>query len=96
MKVKKLEIFWNKISSTGSKWSSLNAPSTETPVSHSIWHLLGVNGAFFWDSLSLLIRRPKKEVPRFVSQSLRFAQHYFELRTGNWSLDDNFWPRFEV
>ena len=36
MKVKKFEIFWDKISSTGCKWSSLNAPSTETPVSHPI------------------------------------------------------------
>ena len=32
MKLKMVENFWNKISSTGWKWSSLNAPSTETPV----------------------------------------------------------------
>ena len=28
--------FWNKISSTGCKWSTLNAPSTEIPVSNSL------------------------------------------------------------
>ena len=31
-----MEIFWNKISLTGCKWAILNAPSTETPVSHSL------------------------------------------------------------
>ena len=30
MKVKKLEQFWNKIGLKGCKWSSLNAPGTET------------------------------------------------------------------
>ena len=34
MKGEKVEIFWNKISLTGGKWSSLKAPSTETLVSH--------------------------------------------------------------
>ena len=34
---KKMEIFWDKISSTGCKWSSLNAPRSETPVSHSLF-----------------------------------------------------------
>ena len=37
IKMRKLEKLWNKISSTGCKWSSLNAPSTETPVSHPFW-----------------------------------------------------------
>ena len=37
MKVKKVVSFWNKMSSTGYKWSSLNAPSKLTPVSHPIW-----------------------------------------------------------
>ena len=36
MKGRKAEKFWDKISSTGFKWSNLNAPSTETPVSHSL------------------------------------------------------------
>ena len=36
MKDKKVEIFWNKISSTGIKCSNLIAPSTETTVSHSL------------------------------------------------------------
>ena len=34
--VKKVDIFWNKISLTGSKRFSLNAPSRETLVSHSL------------------------------------------------------------
>ena len=36
MKGKKVETFWNKISLTGCKWSNLNAPMSETPVSHSL------------------------------------------------------------
>ena len=36
MKDKKLKIFRDKISLTGSKRSNLNAPCTETPVSHSL------------------------------------------------------------
>ena len=28
--------YWDKISSTASKWSNSNAPSNETPVSHSL------------------------------------------------------------
>ena len=35
MKTIKLEIFCIKISLTGCKWSRMNAPGTETPVSHS-------------------------------------------------------------
>ena len=34
--VRRVVYFWDKISSTGCKWSNLNAQSTETPVSHSI------------------------------------------------------------
>ena len=36
MKVKEMENFQNKIGSMGCKWSSLNAPGTENPLSHSI------------------------------------------------------------
>ena len=36
MKLKKLKIFWNKMGSMGCKCSSLNAPGTENPLSHSI------------------------------------------------------------
>ena len=36
MNGKKFENFWDKISWTGCKWSSLNAPSTEIPVSHPL------------------------------------------------------------
>ena len=36
MKGKEVSFFWGKISSTGRKWSSLNDPGTETPVSHSL------------------------------------------------------------
>ena len=39
MKVKKLKILWNKMGSMGSKWSSLNTPGTENPLSHSILKL---------------------------------------------------------
>ena len=34
MKVEKLEIFQNKVGLKGCNWSNLNAPGTETPVSH--------------------------------------------------------------
>ena len=39
MKVKKLKIFWNKMGSMDCKWSSLNAPGTQTPLSHPILKL---------------------------------------------------------
>ena len=39
MKVKKLKIFWDKMGSKGCKWSSLNAPGTQTPLSHPILKL---------------------------------------------------------
>ena len=39
MKLKKLKIFRNKMSSMGCKWSSLNAPGTVNPLSHSILKL---------------------------------------------------------
>ena len=39
MKVKKLEKFLNKIGLKGCKWSTLNAPGTETPQSHPYWEL---------------------------------------------------------
>ena len=39
MKVKKMEIFPDKIALMGGKWSSLNAPGTENPLSHSVLEL---------------------------------------------------------
>ena len=36
MKTAKVENYVDKISLTGSKWSSLNAPGSEPPVSHSL------------------------------------------------------------
>ena len=36
MKGRKVDNFWNKFRLTGCKWSNLNAPGTETPVSHSL------------------------------------------------------------
>ena len=36
MKVKKLEFYGNKSGLKGCKWSSLNAPGTENPLSHSV------------------------------------------------------------
>ena len=38
-KVKKLENFQNKMGLKGCRWSSLNAPGTETPQSHPYWEL---------------------------------------------------------
>ena len=37
MKGRKVDNFWNKFRLTGCKWSNLNAPGTETPVSHPIF-----------------------------------------------------------
>ena len=37
MKVNKLEKFQNKMGLKGCKWSSLNAPGTETPQSYPYW-----------------------------------------------------------
>ena len=34
IKVKKVEIWWDKIGLAGCKWSSLNAPGSETPLCH--------------------------------------------------------------
>ena len=39
MKVKKLEIFWNKISLTGCIWSSLNALGSYSPFRHPLLSL---------------------------------------------------------
>ena len=39
MKVDKLENYQNKSGSTGCKWSSLNAPGTGNPLSHSVLKL---------------------------------------------------------
>ena len=39
MKVKKMETFQDKNGLMGCKWSSLNAPSTENPLSHSLLEL---------------------------------------------------------
>ena len=39
MKVKKMENFQDKKGWMGCKWSSLNAPSTENPLSHSLLEL---------------------------------------------------------
>ena len=47
MKVKKLEKFQNKMGLKGCNWSSLNAPGTETSLSHPI----SVSHSLFWDVL---------------------------------------------
>ena len=39
IKVKKLKIFWDKLSSNSCKQTSLNAPGTENPLSHPILRL---------------------------------------------------------
>ena len=37
MKVEKIENFHNKRGLMGCKWSSMNAPGTENPLSHPLW-----------------------------------------------------------
>ena len=39
MNVKKMEIFWNKRGYKGCKWSDLNTPGTENPLSHPLLEL---------------------------------------------------------
>ena len=39
IKVKQIENFQNKMGLKGCKWSSLNAPGTQTPLSHSVLEL---------------------------------------------------------
>ena len=39
MKVKKVEKFQDKMGLRGCKWSSLNAPGTENPLSHPLFGL---------------------------------------------------------
>ena len=50
MKVKKMENVWNKCGLTGCKWSSLNAPGTETPLSHSVLELEQLPFPHYWPS----------------------------------------------
>ena len=52
IKVKKLENLGNKIGLTGCKWSSLNAPGTETPESHPFLE----NSLFSYSAFSGVIR----------------------------------------
>ena len=67
MKVKKLEIFQNKRGLKGCKWSSLNAPGTENPLSHS---LLGLEEYPFPIS-RFMVRTPKetKDKRRFAARN---------------------------
>ena len=58
MKLKKLEIFWNKMGSMGCKWSSLNAPGTQNPLSHSIWKLDESPFSHYWHSGLIRIGLP--------------------------------------
>ena len=39
MKVQQMENYKNKMGLKGCKWSSLNAPGTETPLSYPYWKL---------------------------------------------------------
>ena len=47
MKVKKLEISWNKINLTGCKWSNFNAPGIETPLSYILIPFFGLGKSEF-------------------------------------------------
>ena len=48
MKVQKMQIFLNKMGWKGCKWSSLNAPGTETPLSHSVLELEEFPFLHYW------------------------------------------------
>ena len=60
IKVKQIEIFQNKMSLKGCKWSSLNAPGTQIPLSHSFLEL----GEFPFLSISPLWDQCKGETYR--------------------------------
>ena len=77
MKDKKLENFRNKISLTGSKWSNLNAPMSETPVSHSLLSdsLFPILPFSLWGNkeLDLTIGPFRKDFVRRRTKSLRMG-----------------------
>ena len=58
MKVGKLENFWNKMGLKGCKWSSLNAPGTETPLSHPIFKVGWIPFSHYWTSGVIRIGLP--------------------------------------
>ena len=64
MKARKMEIVWNKISSTGCKWFSWNAPGSGTPVPHSLLgdSLFPIFSLSFFLSSSLWDNK-KRELP---------------------------------
>ena len=72
IKVRKVEIFWNKISLTGCKWSNSNALSTETPVSHSL-----SNESFFSISAPAASFLPLSGVIRNRSPSIKVRKRNF-------------------
>ena len=50
MKVKELEKFKNKIGLKGCKWSSLDAPGTQTPLCHAYWEMGNSPNSHNWPS----------------------------------------------
>ena len=58
MKVKKMENFWNKRGLKGCRWSSLNAPGTEHPLSHPLLGLEEFPFPHYWPSGVIRIGLP--------------------------------------
>ena len=76
MKVKKMEFLQDKSGLKACKWSSLNAPGTENPLSHS---LLGfekfVEYKNFLSEVDKLQKR-NLEMARRVRQGVMISQHF--------------------
>ena len=79
MKGKKLEIFWNKISLTGCKWSSLNAPGSHAPWNH---FLAAQNDMFHSHSFSAALSRDVRPSATRAAAAAAVAGAGRELSSG--------------
>ena len=86
IKVRKVEFFWNKISFTGGKWSNLNAPGSETPVSHSLLgeSLFPISSPCCFSSLPLS-RVIRKGSPSIKIRKVEFFWNKISFTGGKWS-----------
>ena len=83
MKVKKLKFYGNKSGSKGCKWSSLNAPGTENPLSHP---LLGLEDfPFPYISPILALWGNKNRPPSMKVEKLKKFQNKMGLKGCYWS-----------
>merc|ERR1711884_767964 len=62
MKVKKLEKFQNKMGLRGCKWSSLNAPGTQSPQSHPYWEKGNSSNSHNWPSGVIRMGSPEGQL----------------------------------